>query len=102
MAYWRAAGVRGWAAGRSDHSSPRGDAGSGHVPSEYTTVESLDRTNRLRLYTVKIHGEEWTLKSSGVVVGDEHAMRPWDVVNVVVDPQQVDLMTVGMRCWKSM
>lgn len=62
----------------------------------------VEQRQGARLYTVKIHGEEWTLKSSGVVVGDEHAMRPWDVVNVVVDPQQVDLMTVGMRCWKSM
>ncbi|HEX6532819.1 MAG TPA: hypothetical protein VF019_09350 [Nitrospira sp.] len=52
-----------------------------------------------RLYTVKIHGEVWTIKSCGVVLGTEQAMRPWDVVNVVVDPQEVDLMTVGMRSW---
>ena len=50
-----------------------------------------------RLYTVKIHGEEWTIKSCGLVLGTEQPMRPWDVVNVVVDPQQVDLLTVGMR-----
>ena len=53
-----------------------------------------------RLYTVKIHGEEWTIKSCGLVLGTEQPMRPWDVVNVVVDPQQVDLMTVGMRSWQ--
>jgi hypothetical protein len=53
------------------------------------------------LFTVKIHGEEWTMKSSGLVLGDEQAMKPWNVVNVVVDPQQVDLMTVGVRCWPS-
>lgn len=54
-----------------------------------------------RFYTVKIHGEEWTLKSLGLVLGSEQEMRPWNVVNVVVDPQQVDLMTVGMRSWHS-
>lgn len=54
-----------------------------------------------RLYTVKIHGEEWTIKSTGLVSGAEQEMKPWNVVNVVVDPQQIDLMTVGMRCWHS-
>jgi hypothetical protein len=62
----------------------------------------VEQRQGARLYTVKVHGEEWTLKSSGVVVGDEHALRPWDVVNVVIDPEQIDLMAVGMRCWKSM
>ena len=61
----------------------------------------VEQREGTRLYTVKIHGEEWTIKSSGLVLGDEQAMRPWNVVNVVVDPQQVDLMTVGMRCWNS-
>ena len=54
-----------------------------------------------RLYTVKIHGEAWTLKSLSLVLGNEREMRPWNVVNVVVDPQQVDLLTVGMRFWHS-
>jgi len=48
-------------------------------------------------YTVKIHGEDWTLKGYGPVVGSIERCKPWDVVNVVVDPQQVDLVTVGMR-----
>lgn len=43
------------------------------------------------LYTVKVHGEEWTLRSLGPVLGAQQAIRPWDVVNVVVDPQVVDL-----------
>jgi hypothetical protein len=43
------------------------------------------------MYTVKIHGEEWTIKSYGPVVGARQPSKPWDVVNVVVDPQAVDL-----------
>jgi hypothetical protein len=61
----------------------------------------VEQREATRLYTVKIHSEEWTIKSSGVVLGDEHAMKPWNVVTVVVDPQEVDLTAVGMRCWNS-
>ena len=43
------------------------------------------------VYTVKVHGEEWTLKSPGPVLGAQQPSRPWDVVNVVVDPQVVEL-----------
>lgn len=43
------------------------------------------------LYTVKIHGEELTIKGYGPVVGARQRSKPWDVVNVVVDPQRVDL-----------
>jgi hypothetical protein len=47
------------------------------------------------LYTVKVHGEEWTLKSLGPVLGAQRPSRPWDVVNIVVDPQRVDLSIVA-------
>jgi len=43
------------------------------------------------VYTVKLHGEEWTIKSYGPVMGALQTSKPWDVVNVVVDPQRVDL-----------
>jgi hypothetical protein len=43
------------------------------------------------VYTVKVHGIEWTLKSCGPVLGAQQPMRPWDIVNVVVDPQLVEL-----------
>lgn len=43
------------------------------------------------LYTVKVHGEEWTLKSLGPVVGADQPSKAWDIVNVVVDPQMVEL-----------
>ena len=47
------------------------------------------------LYTVKVHGEEWTLKSLGPVLGAQGPSRPWDVVNIVVDPQRVELSIVA-------
>ena len=47
------------------------------------------------VYTVKIHGEEWTIKSSGPVIGGRQPMKSWDVVNVVVDPQAIDLSVVA-------
>ena len=46
------------------------------------------------VYAVKIHGEEWTLKSHGPVVGARQPSSVWDVVNVVVDPQTVELSMV--------
>ena len=49
------------------------------------------------VYTVKIHGEDWTLKGFGPVVGARQPSKPWDIVNIVVDPQRVDLVVVRMR-----
>jgi hypothetical protein len=46
-------------------------------------------------YTVKVHREEWTLKSLGPVLGAQQPSKPWDVVNVVVDPQAVELSTAA-------
>lgn len=41
--------------------------------------------------TVKLHGEEWTLKSLGPVLGAQQPLKSWDIVNVVVDPQMVEI-----------
>src|SRR5215831_9737740 len=49
------------------------------------------------VYTVKIHGEDWTLKSYGPVVGEREPSKAWDIVTIVVDPQRVDLVVVRMR-----
>jgi hypothetical protein len=46
------------------------------------------------VFTVKIHGEAWTLKAYGPVRGARQPSTVWDVVNVVVDPQRVDLSIV--------
>jgi hypothetical protein len=46
------------------------------------------------VYTVKIHGEKWTLKGYGPVVGVEKPSKTWDDVNVVVDPEKVDITIV--------
>jgi len=43
------------------------------------------------VYTVKIHGEDWTLKGYGPIIGARQPSKPWDVVNVVVDPQRIEL-----------
>jgi len=48
------------------------------------------------VYTVKIHGENWMLKSYGPVVGAQQPSKTWDDVNVVVDPQKVDLSIIDM------
>jgi hypothetical protein len=47
------------------------------------------------VYTVKVHREEWTLKSLGPVLGAQQPGKPWDVVNVVVDPQAVEVPIAG-------
>jgi len=49
------------------------------------------------VYTVKIHGEDWTVKGYGPVVGARQPSKLWDIVNIVVDPQRVDLVVVRMR-----
>lgn len=47
------------------------------------------------VYTIKVHREEWTLKSFGPVLGAQQPCKPWDIVNVVVDPQAVELSIAG-------
>ena len=51
------------------------------------------------VFTVKIHGEGWTLKAYGPVVGAREPSKPWDAVNVVVDPQRVNLSIVDGKPW---
>src|SRR5215510_12502253 len=55
----------------------------------------VDSVERGKVYTVKIHGEEWTIKGYGPVLGAQQPCKPWDVVNVVVDPQAIDLSIVA-------
>lgn len=43
------------------------------------------------LITVKVQGEQWTLKSRGLVLGSDRPPRTWDHVNIVVDPARVAL-----------
>ncbi len=43
------------------------------------------------LITVKVHGETWTLRSRGDVVGADRLPRAWETVNIVIDPEQVRL-----------
>jgi hypothetical protein len=48
------------------------------------------------LITVKLHVENWTLKSTGPVMGLSRRPQVWDTVNIVVDPTQVRI-AVGDR-----
>jgi len=43
------------------------------------------------LITVKVHGETWTLRSRGNVVGADRLPRAWETVNIVIDPEQIRL-----------
>ena len=43
------------------------------------------------LITVKVHGETWTLRSRGYVVGMDRLPRAWETVNIVIDPERVRL-----------
>ena len=49
----------------------------------------LEPVRTAPLIIVKLHGESWTLKSTGPVVGLSRRPQVWDTVNIVVDPPQV-------------
>ncbi|MBS0151105.1 MAG: hypothetical protein JSR31_09195 [Nitrospira sp.] len=42
--------------------------------------------------TAKIHGESWSLSSTLPILGSVHPARSWDPVNIVVDPQAIELI----------
>jgi hypothetical protein len=41
--------------------------------------------------TVKVHGENWSLKSTAPIGGSDHRAQTWDPVNIVIDPQTIEL-----------
>lgn len=44
--------------------------------------------------TVKIHRDGITLKSRGPIIGAQSPLTTWDTVNIVVDPEQINLTPV--------
>lgn len=42
--------------------------------------------------TAKVHGESWSLKCTGSIVGAGRPPRTWDPVNIIVDPHAVELI----------
>jgi hypothetical protein len=58
----------------------------------------IEHLEAATVYTVKVHGEQWTIKSLGPVLGAQGLSRPWDVVNIVVDPQAVEL-SIAAPCY---
>jgi hypothetical protein len=63
------------------------------IPAEAVQLE-VESNHNGTVFTVKIHGEGWTLKAYGPVLGARQPSKVWDAVNVVVDPQSVDLSVV--------
>ena len=57
-------------------------------------VVLVNRRDEDPVTTVKLHRESITLKSVGPVIGARAALSVWDTVNIVVDPQQVRLVSV--------
>lgn len=55
----------------------------------------VESTHIGTVFTVKIHGEGWTLKAYGPVVGARVSSQAWDEVNVIVDPQSIKLLIVN-------
>jgi hypothetical protein len=50
-----------------------------------------------QVLTVKVHGEGWSLKSTVPIVGSTHRPQTWDPVNIVVDPEAIDLDLDGSK-----
>lgn len=57
-------------------------------------VVLVNRKDHDPVTTVKLHRDSITLKSIGPVMGAHAPLAAWDMVNVVVDPQQVRLAAV--------
>ena len=51
------------------------------------------------LYTVKIHGADWTIQGYGPVAGAHGSCQSWDAVNVVVDPQSIELAVLDPQSY---
>lgn len=45
------------------------------------------------IITAKVHGESWSLRSTRPIFGSNRPARTWDSVNIVVDPQAIELVS---------
>ncbi len=59
----------------------------------YGRIVLLKPLSEGHLITIKLHGEGWTLTSTMPVVRSAHRPQTWDSVNIVVDPQAIELVT---------
>jgi len=57
-------------------------------------VVLVDRKDQDFVTTVKLYRESISLKSVGPVMGTCATLSVWDTVNIVVDPQQIELVPV--------
>jgi hypothetical protein len=58
-------------------------------------VVLVNRKDEDLVTTVKLHWESITLKNAGPVLGARAALSVWDTVNIVVDPQQIQLVPIS-------
>ena len=61
-------------------------------------VVLVNRKDQDLVTTVKLYRESITLKSVGPVLGACAALSVWDTVNIVVDPQQIELVPICRPC----
>jgi hypothetical protein len=61
-------------------------------------VVLVNRKDQDLVTTVKLYRESITLKSVGPVMGACAALSVWDTVNIVVDPQQMELVPICRSC----
>src|SRR5262245_19888805 len=61
-------------------------------------VVLMNRKGQDLVTTVKLYRESITLKSVGPVLGGCTTLSVWDTVNIVVDPQQIELVPVCRSC----
>jgi hypothetical protein len=61
-------------------------------------VVLVNRTDQDLVTTVKLYRESITLKSAAPVMGACATLSVWDTVNIVVDPQQIELVSVCSPC----
>jgi hypothetical protein len=65
-----------------------------NIPEGAVHLEAVDRKDQDFVTTVKLYRESISLKSVGPVMGTCATLSVWDTVNIVVDPQQIELVPV--------
>ncbi|MGQ0557545.1 MAG: hypothetical protein ACT4PN_16555 [Nitrospiraceae bacterium] len=59
----------------------------------YGRIVLIKPLDEVQLITAKLHGESWALAGACPVLGSLHSPRTWDQVNIVVDPQRIELFS---------
>lgn len=62
-----------------------------HLNRWYGRIVLVEPSALGHVITTKIHGESWSLKCTSPIVGSSQPPRTWDPVNIVVDPEAIEL-----------